>query len=38
MEQLDTSDKARKAVKKELKEANEKMIKLEEELYESKTV
>jgi len=38
MEQLETADKARKAVKKELQEANDKLIALEEELFESKSV
>ena len=38
MEQLEKSDDARKAVKKELGNANEKIIQLEEELYESKTI
>ena len=38
MEQLETSDNARKAVKKELQEANEKLIKMEEELYAAKNI
>jgi len=37
MEQLETADNARHAVKKELAEANNKLIALEEELYEAKT-
>ena len=38
MEQLDTADNSRKALKVEFQEANEKIISLEEELYESKSV
>ena len=37
-EQLETSDLARKAVKKELQAASDKLIGLEEELFESKSV
>jgi len=38
MEQLEKSDQARKDVKHELQLANDKIIQLEEELYESKTI
>ena len=38
MEQLNVSDVARKSVKADLGVANEKIIVIEEELYESKTV
>ncbi len=38
MEQLDAADSARKKLKSEFQEANDKIISLEEELYESKTI
>lgn len=38
MEQLDTADNSRKKLKGEFQEANEKIISLEEQLYESKSM
>jgi predicted nucleic acid-binding Zn-ribbon protein len=38
MEQLETADNSRHKLKAEFQEANEKIISLEEELYESKSI
>ena len=38
MEQLETADNSRKKIKNEFQDANEKIISLEEQLYESKTI